>query len=95
MKAQEPEGKTIGEINVINRLNNTKAKGGLGQVIEERFFGYTINSESRQDFEHLCFELKVIPFKLNKNGTISAKELLVFNLINIIQFLYRSISPLE
>ncbi|MEW9053442.1 MAG: Sau3AI family type II restriction endonuclease [Neobacillus sp.] len=84
-KAQEAEGRTFGEIDNLDRLNNVKAKGGLGQVIEESFFGYTVNSEARPDFEHLGVELKVTPFKHNKNGTISAKERLVLNIINYME----------
>ncbi|WP_147533025.1 Sau3AI family type II restriction endonuclease [Bacillus marasmi] len=81
-KAHEAEGKTFGEIDETNRLNNKKSKGSLGQVIEESFFGYTVNSEARPDFDNLGIELKVTPFKHNKNGTISAKERLVLNIIN-------------
>jgi DNA mismatch repair protein MutH len=84
-KAKEAEGKTFGEIDAVNRLDNIKSKGGLGQVIEESFFGYTVNSEARPDFEHLGIELKVTPFKHNKNGTISAKERLVLNIINYME----------
>lgn len=82
LKAKQAEGKTFGEIDLKDRLSNYKAKGGLGQVIEESFFGYTINSDARPDFENLGVELKVTPFKQNKNGTISAKERLVLNIIN-------------
>ncbi|MFC4799433.1 Sau3AI family type II restriction endonuclease [Neobacillus sp. GCM10023253] len=85
VKAHEAEGKTFGEIDTTNRLDNINAKGGLGQVIEESFFGYTVNSEARPDFEHLGIELKVTPFKHNKNGTISAKERLVLNIINYME----------
>ncbi|MFE4130584.1 Sau3AI family type II restriction endonuclease [Peribacillus sp. YIM B13482] len=81
-KAQEAIGKTFGEIDLKGRLTNTKSKGGLGQVIEESFFGYKINSDARPDFEELGIELKVTPFKQNKNKSISAKERLVLNIIN-------------
>jgi DNA mismatch repair protein MutH len=84
-KAKDAEGRTFGEIDLTNRLSNRKAKGGLGQVIEESFFGYTVNSDARPDFEHLSVELKVTPFKRNKNGTISAKERLVLNIINYME----------
>lgn len=84
-KAKEAEGKTFGEIDTKNRLSNGKSKGGLGQVIEESFFGYKVNSDSSPDFEHLGIELKVTPFKRNKNGTLSAKERLVLNIINYME----------
>ncbi len=56
-------------------------KGGFGLVIEEVF---CINPNSRPlpDFEEAGIELKVTPYKINKNGTLSAKERLVLNNIN-------------
>lgn len=84
-KAKEAEGKTFGEIDNSNRLENVKSKGGLGQVVEESFFGYTVNSDARPDFDNLGVELKVTPFRKNKNGTLSAKERLVLNIINYME----------
>lgn len=84
-KAKSAEGKSFGEIDSMNRLENKRSKGGLGHVIEESFFGYEINSDEKPDFEHLNIELKVTPFKENKNGTISAKERLVLNIINYME----------
>ncbi|MFF2754017.1 Sau3AI family type II restriction endonuclease [Psychrobacillus sp. NPDC058041] len=81
-KAKEAEGKTFGEIDQSGRITNPKSKGQLGQIIEESFFGYKINSKSEADFEELGIELKVTPIKQNKNKTISAKERLVLNIIN-------------
>lgn len=81
-KAKEAEGKTFGEIDQSGRISNPKAKGQLGQIIEESFFGYEINSKSEADFANLGIELKVTPIKMNKNKTISAKERLVLNIIN-------------
>lgn len=84
-KAKEAEGKTFGEIDLTNRLANTKSKGGLGQVVEESFFGYEVNSKAEADFANLGIELKVTPFKRNKTGTLSAKERLVLNIINYME----------
>lgn len=81
-KAKKAEGKTFGEIDQSGRIANPKSKGQLGQIIEESFFGYQINSKSEADFAELGIELKVTPLKLNKNKTISAKERLVLNIIN-------------
>ncbi|WP_392434233.1 Sau3AI family type II restriction endonuclease [Finegoldia magna] len=61
---------------------NKKNKGKLGQIIEENFFGYKINSDPRADFYEAGVELKVTPYKLNKNGTISAKERLILTMID-------------
>ncbi len=84
-KAKAAEGKTFGQIDLTNRLGNISSKGGLGQVIEESYFGYKVNSEARPDFDELNVELKVTPIKQNKNGTLSAKERLVLNIINYME----------
>lgn len=84
-KAYAAEGKKFSDIDLTNRLENKKAKGGLGQVVEESYFGYQVNSNTEPDFEHLDVELKVTPFKHNKNGTLSAKERLVLNIINYME----------
>ncbi|MDL4842471.1 Sau3AI family type II restriction endonuclease [Aquibacillus rhizosphaerae] len=81
-KAKQAEGRTFEEIDKSGRIENGKAKGQLGQIIEESFFGYEINSKSEADFTNLGIELKVTPIKKNKNGTLSSKERLVLNIIN-------------
>lgn len=81
-RAKQAEGRTFGEIDKSGRIENEKAKGHLGQIIEESFFGYEVNSKSEADFANLGIELKVTPVKRNKNGTLSAKERLVLNIIN-------------
>lgn len=81
-KAREAEGKTFGEIDTTGRIKNVRSKGSLGHIIEESHFGYQINSDARPDFEELGIELKVTPFKKNKNGTYSSKERLVLNMID-------------
>lgn len=63
---------------------NKSRKGGLGEIIEERYFHYKADSESRADFPEAGVELKVTPYKINKNGSISAKERLIISMINYI-----------
>lgn len=60
-------------------------KGNLGQIIEEKFFHYQCNSDSRPDFDEAGVELKVTPFKENKNGSLSAKERLILTMIDYFQ----------
>lgn len=62
-----------------------KSKGQYGNYIEKFFFGYLPNSNSSADFEKIGVELKVTPFKVNKNGSISAKERLVLTIINFME----------
>ncbi|WP_017416592.1 Sau3AI family type II restriction endonuclease [Clostridium tunisiense] len=83
------EGKTFGEIDKTNRIVNEKAKGKLGQIIEESYFGYEINSKPEADFKNLNIELKVTPYKKNKNGSLSAKERLVLNIINYMEEIHK------
>ena len=78
-------GKTFGEIDKFNRLEDKKGKGNLGQVVEESYFGYDVNSRAEADFSYVGVELKVTPYKVNKNKTISAKERLVLNIINYME----------
>lgn len=61
---------------------NKKRKGGLGEIIEERFFHYKCNNDSRPDFEKAGVELKVTPYKMNKNGLYTAKERLIITMID-------------
>ena len=57
-------------------------KGGLGNFIEEQFFGYRANSESAADFQEAGVELKVTPYEVKKSGKYSAGERLVLSMIS-------------
>ena len=83
-KAREAVGKSFNEIDQHDRLGKGQ-KGGFGHIIEESHFGYEINSNAEPDFKDLGIELKVTPFRKNKNGTLSAKERLVLNIINYME----------
>ena len=79
----------IGKQSIIKEEGNYKAdhenkkrKGGLGELIEERYFHYHSNNDPRPDFDKAGVELKVTPYKKNKNGSISAKERLVLTMID-------------
>lgn len=61
---------------------NKKRKGGLGELVEERFFHYKANNDSDPDFKEAGVELKVSPYKINKNNTLSAKERTVLTMID-------------
>lgn len=63
-------------------FESKRNKGNLGQMIEEKFFHYSCNSDSRPDFYEAGVELKVTPYKENRNGTISAKERLILTMID-------------
>ncbi|MEG0005543.1 MAG: Sau3AI family type II restriction endonuclease [Peptostreptococcaceae bacterium] len=61
---------------------NKKRKGGLGELIEECFFHYKCNNDSNPDFDKAGVELKVTPYKINKNNSLSAKERLIITMID-------------
>lgn len=61
---------------------NKNRKGGLGEIIEERFFHYKTNNDSKPDFIKAGVELKVTPYKINRNGSIVAKERLIITMID-------------
>lgn len=73
-------GKTFGEIN--NYEVKTYKKGSFGHIIESDVYEYEINPFSEPDFLDAGIELKVTPYKINKNKTLSAKERLVLNIID-------------
>lgn len=57
-------------------------KGGLGNLLEERFFHYGSNSDTRPDFPEAGVELKTTPYKINSKGEKVAKERLVITMID-------------
>lgn len=61
---------------------NKRRKGGLGNLIEEQFFYYKANSDSRADFEDAGVELKVTPYEIKKDGKFAAGERLVLSMIS-------------
>ena len=76
-------GKTFREISNTNLNYNNK--GTFGQLIEKSIFNFANNSKSAPDFEYAGIELKLTPYKINNNGTLSAKERLVLNIINFLE----------
>ena len=75
----------VGHYGTTNVKEKKRNKGNLGQIIEEKFFHYECNSDSRPDFHEAGVELKVTPYKQNKNGTLSAKERLILTMIDYFQ----------
>lgn len=74
-----------------SEVSETKRnKGNLGQIIEEKFFHYACNSDSRADFYEAGVELKVTPYKINLNGSLSAKERLILTMIDYFQVVNES-----
>lgn len=84
--SEEVVGKTFGELGDFKyNLDDINYKGGMGVLMEENVFQYEANSDANPDFYEAKIELKVTPVKRNKNGTYSAKERLVLNIINYME----------
>ncbi len=80
--AKKANNHRIGEFNIHNRSLNKKAKGSIGQIVEEGIFHYPVNSKAEADFKNLGVELKVTGLKKLKNNKLVMKERLVLNIIN-------------
>ena len=83
--AKRANNHRIGEFNVNNRSLDKKAKGSIGQIVEEGIFHYPVNSRAEADFNNLGVELKVTGLKKLKNNHLAMKERLVLNVINYIE----------
>lgn len=84
--SEEVVGKTFSELGDFKyNLDDFNYKGGMGVLMEENVFQYEANSDANPDFYEAKIELKVTPVKRNKNGTYSAKERLVLNIINYME----------
>ncbi|WP_085833823.1 Sau3AI family type II restriction endonuclease [Clostridium merdae] len=82
MRGREVIGIPLKQIDITNRLET--GKGAVGSVLEESWFGYSINSESEPDFVEAGVELKVTPY-IKSAKKIRAKERLVCNIINYME----------
>lgn len=93
--AQSAIGKTFGELQDMN-VKTIKSdeydeeeekfnKAFFGHIFENDVYKYGSNSISAPDFENAGIELKVTPYKRNKDNTLSAKERLVLNIINYME----------
>lgn len=83
--SQSAIGKSFREIRnaeIVTLEDDIITKGSLGGIIEEALFGIEANGESEPDFIDAGIELKVTPYRRNKDNTLSAKERLVLNMID-------------
>ena len=66
---------------VVREYNSRRYKGGMGNLLEERYFGYRANSDREPDFAEAGVELKATCIDRRKNGQDSAGERLVLTMI--------------
>ena len=70
----------LGDMVIGHKRNG---KGGLGQMVEELFFKYEINSDRNADFREAKVELKCTPLlKAKQNESFRIKERLVCTMID-------------
>ena len=68
-----------------------KGKGNLGQMVEELFFGYTVNSKQEADFQEAGVELKCTPLqKYQKDEGWRIKERLVCTMIDFHEVVHQT-----
>lgn len=68
-----------------------KGKGGLGQMVEELFFGYDVNSNREADFSDAHVELKCTPLlKSKSDNSYRIKERLVCTMIDYFEIINTS-----
>lgn len=87
--AKQLEGMTFREVldlgivpdGVDRDYGNVRYKGGMGTLIEERFFGYKANSDQEPDFAEAGVELKASCVNLKRDGSHAAGERLVLTMI--------------
>lgn len=66
----------------IESYANKFRKGGLGNLLEEVYFGYKANSNQEADFKEAGVELKATPYEITQKGELRAGERLVLTMIN-------------
>lgn len=71
-----------GDSSISEAYNKRQYKGGLGNLVQEEFFGIKANNLSEPDFKVAGVELKVSPFEEKKDKTLRAGERLVLTMIS-------------
>lgn len=66
---------------ISREYNSRRYKGGMGNLLEERYFGYRANSDREPDFAQAGVELKATCIDTLRNGDSSAGERLVLTMI--------------
>lgn len=75
-------GRTLRSFMPTSDAKEYKGKGAVGQMVEELFFGYDINSNREADFKSAGVELKCTPLKKNRDNWYSIKERLACSMID-------------
>lgn len=75
------ETNKIAQAERVKFYGNMARKGGLGNLLEELYFGYKANSDQEADFAEAGVELKATPYEYTKKGELRAGERLVITMI--------------
>lgn len=77
------ENTEVGDQNTIMKIyGNVARKGGLGNLLEKVYFGYSENSNQEADFKEAGIELKVTPYEKTSTGELRAGERVVITMIS-------------
>jgi DNA mismatch repair protein MutH len=83
------EGKTLSDIYKLvqktDSVSRVSSKAGVGDVIEQGYFGIPRNSFKGPDLPSLGVEVKTSPLTLGVDGKLRVKEPLSLNIINYIE----------
>ncbi len=87
--AKQLEGMTFRDVldlgivaeGVSREYSSKRYKGGLGTLLEERFFGYKANSDRLADFPEAGVELKTTCLDMRSDGSLTPGERLVITMI--------------
>ena len=66
----------------VEAYANKFRKGGLGNLLEEVYFGYKANSNQEADFLEAGVKLKASPYEITQKGELRAGERLVLTMLN-------------
>lgn len=75
-------GKCLEEAIYPTEISKINGKGKLGQMVEQYYFGYELNSNQEADFREAGVELKCTPLKELANKSLQIKERLVCTMID-------------
>lgn len=78
-----PDGRTLEKAD----YNDISFKGGMGTLIEERYFGYRANSDAHADFDDAGVELKTTCYDVKNDGSVRAGERLVLGMLPLMKAL--------
>lgn len=89
--AQRLVGHSLRERASVSKLQDPRRRrGSFGNAVEEYYFKYIPNSDSRPDFKEAGLELKTTPMRRIRGDRLVAKERLVITMINYMSVIHET-----